>query len=146
MSNSLRPQGLQHSRLACPSPTLRAYSKSCPSSQWTYCRYIQLKRELLDWKINQRKLQITTQRNKEIENVRSYRRQWSEVKAQSCPTLCNTMFYTVHGILEAIILVWVAFPFSRGSSQHRDQTQVSLTAGGFFTSWATREAQEYWSG
>ena len=39
----------------------------------------------------------------------------------------------------------VLFLFSRGSSQPRDQTQVSRTAGGFFTSWATREAQEYWS-
>ena len=38
------------------------------------------------------------------------------------------------------ILEWVAFPFSRGSSQPRDQTQVSRVADGFFTSWATREA------
>ena len=42
--------------------------------------------------------------------------------------------------------VWVAYPFSSRSSQLRNQTQVSLTAGGFFTSWATREAQEYWCG
>ena len=50
----------------------------------------------------------------------------SEVKvAQSCPTLCNSMDYTVHGILQARILKWVAIPFSRGSSQPRDQTQVS---------------------
>ena len=48
--------------------------------------------------------------------------------------------------LQASILEWVAFPFSRGSSQPRDRTQVSRIAGGFFTSWATREAQEYWSG
>ena len=41
---------------------------------------------------------------------------------------------------------WVAFPFSRRSSQPRDWTQVSSIAGRFFTSWATREAQEYWSG
>ena len=41
------------------------------------------------------------------------------------------------------ILEWVAFPFSRGSSQPRDRTQVSHIAGGFFISWATREAQEY---
>ena len=53
--------------------------------------------------------------------------------------------YTVHGILQARILEWVAFPLSRGSSQPRDSTQVSHIAGGFFTSWATREAQEYWS-
>ena len=46
----------------------------------------------------------------------------------------------VHGILQARILEWVAFPFSRGSSQPRDQTWVSSTAGRFFTNWATREA------
>ena len=63
--------------------------------------------------------------------------------AQLCPTLCDPMDYTVHVILEARILEWVAFPFSRGSSQPRDRTQVSHIAGGFFTSWTTREAQEY---
>ena len=41
--------------------------------------------------------------------------------------------YTVHGILQARILEWVAFSFSRGSSQPKDQTQVSRTEGGFFT-------------
>ena len=40
----------------------------------------------------------------------------------------------------------VAFPFYKGSSQPRDQTKVSCIAGKFFTSWATREAQEYWVG
>ena len=60
-----------------------------------------------------------------------------EVKvAQSCPTLCDSMGCTVHGILQARILEWVAFPFSRGSSQPRDQTQISHIACGFFTSWA----------
>ena len=44
------------------------------------------------------------------------------------------------------LLEWVVVPFSRGSSQPRDWSQVSRIAGGFFTSWATREAQEYWSG
>ena len=53
------------------------------------------------------------------------------------------MDYIVHGILQARILGWVAFPFSRGSSQPRDRTQVSGIAGGFFT---TEKAQEYWSG
>ena len=66
--------------------------------------------------------------------------------AQSWPTVCDPMDYTVHGILQARILEWVAFPFSRGSSQPRDQIQVSYIVGGFFTSWATREAQEYWNG
>ena len=46
-----------------------------------------------------------------------------------CPILCNPMDYTVHGILQARILEWVAFPFSRGSFQPRDPTQVSCIAG-----------------
>ena len=47
---------------------------------------------------------------------------WSEKAKifQSCPTLCDPMNYTVCGILQARILEWVAFPFSRGSSQHSD--------------------------
>ena len=66
----------------------------------------------------------------------------NEVKVtQSCQTLCDLMDYSVHGILQARILEWVAFSFSRGSSQPRNRTQVSCFAGGFFTSWATREAQ-----
>ena len=65
----------------------------------------------------------------------------SEVKvAQLCPTLCDPMNYTVPGILQARIPEWVAVPFSKESSQPRDQTQVSGIAGGFFTSWAAREA------
>jgi len=44
------------------------------------------------------------------------------------------MDFRVHGILQARILEWVAVPFSRVSSQPRDQTQVSHIAGGFFTS------------
>ena len=60
--------------------------------------------------------------------------------AQSCPTLCDPMDHTVNEILQARILEWIAFPFSRGSSQPRDRTQVSHIAGRFFTSWATREA------
>ena len=47
--------------------------------------------------------------------------------------------YTVHRILQARILDQVIFPFSKGSSQPRDQTQVSHIAGSLFTSWATRE-------
>ena len=52
------------------------------------------------------------------------------------------MDYTVRGILLTRMLEWVAFPFSRGSSQLRDWTQVSCIARGFFTSWATREVRE----
>ena len=48
--------------------------------------------------------------------------------------------YTVHGILQARILEWIAFPFSRGSSQPRNRPGVSHIAGGLFTNWAMREA------
>ena len=53
---------------------------------------------------------------------------------------CSLPGPSVHGILEARILEWVAIPFSRGSSWPRDQTWVSHIASRFFTVWATREA------
>ena len=65
-------------------------------------------------------------------------KQWSIVKmkrTQSCWTLCDPM----DCILWARILEWVTFPFSRGSSQPLDWTQVSHIASRFFTSWATME-------
>ena len=54
--------------------------------------------------------------------------------AQSCLTLCDSMDYTVYGILQTRILEWIAIPYSWGSSQPRGRTQVSHIAGGFFTS------------
>ena len=54
--------------------------------------------------------------------------------AQLCLTLCDPKDYTVHGILQARILQWVAFPFSRGSFQPRDRTQVSGIASEVCTS------------
>ena len=74
------------------------------------------------------------------------RMRWSEVSVtQLCPILCNPMDYSppgssVHGILQARILEWVAILFSRGSSWLRDPTQVYHIAGRFFTIGATREA------
>ena len=64
---------------------------------------------------------------------------------QSCPTLCDPMdcsmpSSSVHGILQARILEWVAPSFSRGFSQPKYWPQVSWIAGGFFTVWVTREA------
>ena len=71
------------------------------------------------------------------------------VMCESLSVISDTLWppwTIVHGILQARIPEWVAFPVSRGSSQSRDQTQVSCIEERFFTSWATREAQEYWSG
>ena len=67
------------------------------------------------------------------------------VITQSCLTLCyllgcNLPGSSVHGILQARILEWVAIPFSRESSWPKDWTQVSHIEGQFFTIWATREA------
>ena len=66
---------------------------------------------------------------------------------QSCPTLCDPMDCSppgssVHGILQARILEWVAIPFARGSCWSRDQNQISCIAGRFFIIWATREVPE----
>ena len=68
-----------------------------------------------------------------------------ELVAPLCPTLgipmdCSPPGSSVYGILQARTLSWAAIPFSRGSSQPRDQTQVSCIVGRFFTTWDTREA------
>ena len=67
-----------------------------------------------------------------------------KVLVASCLTLwdtieCSLPSSSVHGILQARILEWVAIPFSRGSSWLRDWTQVSCNAGRFFTIWTTRK-------
>ena len=69
--------------------------------------------------------------------------QWTEsFRTQLCLTPCDPMDCSppgssVHGILQARILEWVAIPFSRGSSQLRNWTKVSCIVGKFFTTWAT---------
>ena len=65
--------------------------------------------------------------------------------AQSCPTLCDPMDcnlpgFSVHGILQARVLEWVAISFFRGSSWPKDRTRVSHIVGRRFNLWATREA------
>ena len=79
-------------------------------------------------------------------NVPSYHECTFLTKSEGRSVLSNTL--GPHGLwsLQARILKWVAFPFSRGSSQPRNRNQVSQIAGRFFTSWATREAQEHRSG
>ena len=68
-----------------------------------------------------------------------------EIVIQLCLTLCNSvdcspLGSSVHGILQARIVEWVAIPFSRGSSWLRDWTQVSCTGRQILYKWATREA------
>ena len=75
-----------------------------------------------------------------------WKRLWVKV-VQPCPTPRNPMGCSppgssVHGVLQARIVEWIAMPFSRGSSQPRGCAPVSRTAGRFFTVWATREASK----
>ena len=86
---------------------------------------------------------------REGSSVNQWKKKVEVLVAQSCLTLsqphdCSLPGSSVHGILQARILVWVAISFSRGSSQLSDRTQVSCIAGGFFTICATREAQADW--
>ena len=82
-------------------------------------------------------------------NVPSYIFYSEKWKSFSCvqlfvtPMDCNAPGYSVHGILQAKMLEWVAIASSRVSSQPRDRIQVSHIAGRFFTNWATREPQEH---
>ena len=68
--------------------------------------------------------------------------------AQSDVSDCNPMGSlpgsSIHEILQARILEWVALPFFRGSSQHEDQTRVPCITGSFFTIWATRDDKYRW--
>ena len=91
-------------------------------------------------------LQIQFESNKAKDIIKKLQTDYeskSEV-AQSCLTLCHPVDCSlpgssVHGILQARILEWVAISFSRGSSQLRDRTQVSCISGRRFNLWATRE-------
>ena len=83
--------------------------------------------------------------NKDDELSPICKHNWKVLVTQSHPTLCDprdcsSPGSSVHGILQARILEWVAIFFSRGSSQPRDWSQVSCIGGRFFTVWATRES------
>ena len=72
---------------------------------------------------------------------------WWKWKRESCPILydpMNSSGSSVHGILQARILEWVAIPFSRVASQPRDRIWISCIADRFFTVWATREDFNPW--
>ena len=86
---------------------------------------------------NSQCLYMTTGKTKAL-TIQTFVSKVKMLVAQSCLTLCNPLDCSppgssVHGILQARILEWVAIPFSKGSSRSRDRTWVSCTAGGFFT-------------
>ena len=133
MSDSLQPHGLQHSRLLCPSLSPRVCLNSYPLSRWC----------LLIISSSTAPFSFCLQSFPAL----SLTCDWLLV-TQSCPTLCHPMDCSppgsyVHGINQTKKLEWVAIPFSRESSQPRDRTQVSYTAGRFFIIWATRKVLSY---
>ena len=82
-------------------------------------------------------------------NDRKWQSERESGVTQSCPTLCDPVDCSlwgssVHGIFQAIVLKWIAIPFSRGSSQPRDWTQLSRIVDRRFTVWAPREATRKW--
>ena len=74
---------------------------------------------------------------------RAWQATWSHKESDTTEWLNWTEAPLSMGVLQTRILEWVAMLSSRGSSQPRDQTQVSCTAGRFFTVWAIREAHTY---
>ena len=101
-------------------------------------KYHTMKFELYHMMCNEESLKV-----RDWQYLVCFKELWQQGKvkmkvAQSCQSLCDPMDHTVHGILQARILEWVAYPFSRGSSQLRNWTGVSYIAGGFFTNWAIR--------
>ena len=156
------PHGLQHASLPHPLLSPRVYSNSCRLSR-SY--HLTISSSIAPFSCPQSfptigsfpKSKLFSSGGQSIgasassispssENSGKPRRYSWKWKSLSRARLCDPMDCTVHGILQSRILEWVAILFSRGSSQPRDQTQVSCIASGFFTSCATREAQEMrWS-
>ena len=133
MSDSLQPHGLQNSRLLCPSLSPRVCLNSCPLSRWCF----------LIISSSTAPFSFCLQSFPAL----SLSCDWLLV-TQTSPTLCHPIDCIppgsyVHGIIQIRKLEWVAIPFSRETSQPRDQTQVSYTAGRFFTIWATRKVLSY---
>ena len=119
MSNSLWPHGVQYVWLPCPSLSPGICLNSCPLSQWCHSTISYM---VGTWRTHTHTHTHTfTHRNLQSSGERLLRLSWVKV-TRSCLTLCDPMDYMVHGILQARRLEWVAFPFSRGSSQPKDWT------------------------
>ena len=139
---TLQPCGLPHTRLPYPPLSPGVCSSLCPLSLW-YCLTTSSSAAPFSFCFQSFPASGSFLSQTFVSHGQSFGAMKVKVKAKvlwSCPTLCDPMDYTVYGILKARILEWVAFPFFMGSSQPRDYTQVSRIAGGFFASWATREA------
>ena len=138
MSDSLWFHGPQHARLPCPPLSPGVCSSSYPLSRWSYptistsvthfsCPHPFPKVFSNEFRIRWPKywsFSFSVSPSNEYSELNSFKieSESHSVLSDWCLTLCDPTDYTVHGILQARILEWVAFPFSRGSSQPRDQT------------------------
>ena len=123
VSDSLRPHELQHARPPCPSPTLRVYPNSCPSSWWWHSA---ISSSVIPFSSCPQSLPASgsfPMSQLFIWGGQSIGVSASAVKSLSCVQLFATPWTVAHhGILQARILEWVAISFSRRSSQSRDWT------------------------
>ena len=163
MSDSLPPHESQHARPPCPSPTPGVHSESRPLSQWChpaisssvvpYSSCLQSlpasepfpMSQLFAWGGQSTGVSAQSRISGSSWLITSL---WLSGSLRSFlyMTFCDLMDCTlpgssVHGILQARKLEWVAILFSRRSSWRRDWTQVSCIAGGLFNVWVTGEAQ-----
>ena len=130
MFDSLPPSGLQHARLPCPSPAPRAYSNSCPLSQWCHPT------------ISSSVIPFSS-------CLQCFPASGSFPISQFFTSVGQSVGVSASAsvqvrIFKARVLEWVTISFSRGSSQPGDRTQVSHIAGRHLTIWATREAPQIW--
>ena len=123
MSDYLWPHGLQHTRPSCTSPTAGVYSNSCPLSWW--CN------PTISSSVIPFSSHLAFPSPGDLPNP--------GIKPRS-PALRADSLLSHKG--RPRIMEWVDYPFSRGSSQPRNQTGVSCIAAIFFTNWAIREAHD----
>ena len=132
MSDSLWPHGLQHTSLLCPPLSPRVCPNSCPLSRWCYLTISFASTFYFGLQSFPSKRATTNLMMHLImhTDLKPQKHAAAAKSLQSCVTLCDSKDCSppgssVHEILQARILEWVAISFSRGFSQHRDQTHIS---------------------
>ena len=132
-SDSLWAHGLRHARLSCPWPTPRAYSNLCPLSWWCHPT---ISSSVVPF--SSRLQSFPASGSFPMSQLLISGGQSTGVSASA-----SVLPISIQDWFPLGLTGWIVFPFSRGSSQPKDQTQVSQIAGRFFTSWTTREAPKW---
>ena len=131
ISNSLWPHGLQHTRLPCPSLSPGACPNSCPFSQWCHQPSCPLLSSFPAFNLSQHQglfQWVGSLQYLVIFHVCVCVKLLQLWPTLSDPMVCNPPGYSIHGILQARILEWIAMPSSRRSSRPRVRTRVSFVS------------------